>query len=56
MALQVLPGRACAVTVPVELGSSGLADDANLRPPNKKPPGPKAQEVAGERDVAFAVR
>jgi hypothetical protein len=24
--------------------------------PNKKPPGRKAQEVVGERDVAFAVR
>jgi len=30
--------------------------DPNLYRPNKKPPGLSAQEVASERDVAFAVR
>jgi hypothetical protein len=30
--------------------------DPNRRRPNKKPPGLSAQEVASERDVAFAVR
>ncbi len=33
-------------------GSVGLC----LYRPNKKPPGHLAQEVAGERDVAFAVK
>jgi len=30
--------------------------DPNCYRPNKKPPGLSAQEVASERDVAFAVR
>jgi hypothetical protein len=30
--------------------------DPNRCRPNKKPPGLSAQEVASERDVAFAVR
>jgi len=30
--------------------------DPNRYRPNKKPPGLSAQEVASERDVAFAVR
>ncbi len=37
------------VTVLVGPGPSGVAADADRRPPNKKPPGPEAQEVAGER-------
>ncbi len=44
------------VAVPGGPGLHGLAAFADLRAPNKKPPGPKAQEVAGERGVAFAVR
>jgi hypothetical protein len=54
----VLIGRPFPVWCLVLLSMCDAAVDVRSPrfPPNKKPPGLSAQEVAGERDVAFAVR